>query len=137
MLKITYIDTAPQLEYLTQSVEDWIAQHTVLALRTGQPLLIEPGRASLLLPIGLGDMAQFFLTDVRRSRALYPAIAKQPPSIELYPCDGSSLELSFSGLWVAADADANVGLFLTTHSPWVERNILHLWLSAQSHALLR
>lgn len=137
MLKITYTDAAPYLEYLTQSVEDWIAHHTVLALRTGQPLVIEPGRASLLLPIGLSDLAQVLLSEVKRSRPIYPAIAKRFPLIEVYRSDDSSIELSLDGLWVAANPETHSGTFLSTHSPWVERNVLNLWQQAQSYALLR
>lgn len=137
MLKITYTDTEPHLEYLAQAIEEWIAHHAVLALRTGQPLIIEPGKASLLLPIDLGELVRFSLDEVLRSHGIHPAIAEPWSVIDLCRCDDSSLELSLTGLWVAANRETHTGLFITMLSPGVERNVFDFWLSAQSYALLR
>lgn len=137
MLKIIYTDAAPYLEHLTQSVEDWIASHTVLALRMGQPWVIEPGKASLLWPIGFSDLVQEVLNEARRSRVIHPAIAGGSAPIELCCCDDHSLELSFTGLWVAANGTTHTGQFVTALGSGVEQRLFDLWLQTQSQVLLR
>jgi hypothetical protein len=130
MLKITYTDTEPHLEYLAQAIEEWIAHHTILAVRTGQPLIIEPGRASLLLPIDWGERVRVSLAEVTRSPMIQSAIAEPSSAIDLCRCDDRSLELSLTGLWVAANPETHTGHFITMLSPSVERNVFNLWLSA-------
>lgn len=40
MLKLTYTETSFHLECLTQSLEEWVAQRVILALRVGQSLYV-------------------------------------------------------------------------------------------------
>lgn len=51
MLRLTYSDLGLHLEQVVSSIEFAIAQRVALAMRLGQPLCVEPGRAAFLLPI--------------------------------------------------------------------------------------
>ena len=53
MLKLTYTNNSFYLECLTQSLEEWVAQRVILALRVSQTLRIEPTTASFMLPLDL------------------------------------------------------------------------------------
>ncbi|MHC5726844.1 MAG: alr0857 family protein, partial [Nostoc sp.] len=46
MLKLTYTESSFDLECLTLSLEQWVAQRVILSLRVGQGLCIEPNTAS-------------------------------------------------------------------------------------------
>jgi hypothetical protein len=53
MLKLIYTENCFYLENLALSLEEWVEQRVILALRVGQILDFEPSTASFLLPVEL------------------------------------------------------------------------------------
>jgi hypothetical protein len=117
MLKITYLESGLYLEHLHETVEDWIALRVILALRTGQRLMIERTTASLLLPIGL----------VKRSAL--ESIARREQVMLSY-VDDEYLEISLPGTWVTSDEEAE-GVFVASVNPSIEQMVFRLWTAAQ------
>ncbi len=56
MLKLTYTDVGLHLERMATPLETLVAQRVVLALRAGQRLYIEPGKASFCFLLMLLDL---------------------------------------------------------------------------------
>ncbi len=122
MLKLTYTDMGLHLERLTQSLDSVVASRTVLAIRLGQTLHIEPGRAAFLLP-----------SDVPHVEALSAAIAREHSGdIDLCTVDRDYVEVSLAGTWVAADVQAETGMFLTVLGDRTESLVHHLWQLTQA-----
>ncbi|MBE9052077.1 hypothetical protein IQ243_16935 [Nostocales cyanobacterium LEGE 11386] len=106
MLKLTYTEGSFYLEYLTQSLEEWVAQRVILALRVGQNLCIEPSTASFLLPVNLPGVE------------VLKAEVKQYDSeiIALCACDSKYIEVTLRGSWLSDSSQDAVGVFVTTMS---------------------
>ena len=49
MLKLIYSELGLKGEHVAESLEDWMVQRSVFALRVGQPFNIEQGRAAFLV----------------------------------------------------------------------------------------
>ncbi len=126
MLKLTYTEGSFYLECLAQSLEEWVAQRVVFALRVGQSLDVESSTASFLLPVDLPGIEM--LTDT----------IKQDTSeiITLCACDSEYLEVTLRGFWLSDGSDDTVGLFATTISDSpvspIEVFLHQLWQAAQS-----
>ncbi|MFM7425728.1 MAG: alr0857 family protein [Elainella sp.] len=118
MLKITYLESGLYLEYLQETVEDWLALRVILALRMGQRLVVERTTASLLLPTAL----------VKRS-ALEP-IARREQAALLSQVDDQYMEVSLSGTWLYSGEEE--GVFVTMLHPSIEHLVFRLWQLAQS-----
>ncbi|MBH8550800.1 hypothetical protein I8751_00010 [Nostocaceae cyanobacterium CENA357] len=133
MLKLTYTEGSFYLEYLTQSLEEWVAQRVILALRVGQSLCVEPSTASFLLPVDLPGVD--LLTDeVKRDDS---------EIIALCVCDHEYVEVSLKGYWLSDGSEDVVGVFVTTMNDSHNSNsfasraefCLHkLWQEAQACA---
>ena len=126
MLKVTYLESESYLEYLHNTVEDWIALRVVLALRTGQRLTVERMAASVLLPVSLIE------------RSALVNLARRNEQIDITQVDDDYVEVSLSGTWLSSndqdnDQDAE-GVFVATLSPSVEHLLVQLWQMAQNSA---
>ncbi|MBO3457906.1 hypothetical protein G7B40_036230 [Aetokthonos hydrillicola Thurmond2011] len=122
MLKLIYTETSFYLEYVVQSLEEWVAQQAILALRVGQVLCVKPSTASFLLPVNLSG--------VEVLRVL--AYQDDQEIIALDVCDLDFVEVTLRGSWLsngAVDAD---GLFVTAVSDRTELFLHKLWLEAQA-----
>lgn len=122
MLKLTYTDVGLHLERISTPLEPLIAQRVVLALRIGQKLHIEPGKASFLLPADVPGLAHLE-TALRLERGQV---------ITVTPVDAEFVEISIQGSWVAESADAEEGMFITAFSDRTEFFLLKLWQTTQS-----
>lgn len=121
MLKVAYTESGLHLERLSQSIEEWIALRVVLALRTNQRLILEHGRASILLPVSLTNL---------------PALKSmlQPEDVEtvmLSMCDAEFIEVSLLGIWISTRADESEGTFVVKLSLKTETTLLRLWQDSQ------
>ncbi len=134
MLKLTYTDMGLHLEWLADSLEAVVEQRVILALRTGQPIYVEPSRASFLLPADLPELAD-----------LEVAIAQaKTDSIALYPVDAEDVEVNLRGTWLAATTQAQEGVFVTAMSDGFQPTTGHhlellvhkLWQVTQAQSLL-
>lgn len=121
MLKLTYIETGFSLEYLAQSLEEWVALRVILALRVRECIYVEPSTAAFLLP-----------ADLPRLRLLQAEVRQQgSEAIAVCVCDAEYIEVSLRGTWLAAAADSTEGVFAVTLSHSVEFFLLKLWQEAQ------
>ncbi len=122
MLKLIYTETGLHLERLVATVETVVAQRTVFALRLGQSLYIETSRASFLLPADLPEIA-----------SLKASIGyAREDAIEFCRVDEDDFEVSLRGVWLAADRQADAGMFLTTLDDRTEFFLSKLWQHTQA-----
>ena len=124
MLKLTYLETGFYLEYLAKSLEDWVQERVVLALRVGESLYIEPSTAAFLLPMDSPGL-DILTVEIRR---------QDPELISLSVCDAEYIEVSIKGTWVSSNADSNEGVFVAAMSHSIEFFLLKLWQDSQVSA---
>lgn len=119
MLKFTYTEAGMYLEHVAMALEKLVAQRALLALRTGQKLYIEPGRAAFLLPADMAELKQL--------QAVLQDELSQVMTIT--PVDLEFVEVSLEGHWLAATAEAQEGVFIATICDRTELFIYKLWQS--------
>ncbi len=124
MLKLTYTESSFYLECLTLSLEEWVAQRVILALRVGQSLCIEPTTASFLLPIDLPGVEILRAEAKRDDRGI----------IALCACDAQYMEVTLRGSWLLDSSKDAVGVFFTAMSDRAEFFLHKLWQEAQACA---
>ncbi|MEH2353293.1 alr0857 family protein [Nostoc sp.] len=124
MLKLTYTESSFDLECVTLSLEEWVAQRVILALRVGQNLCIEPTTASFLLPVDLPGVEVLRAEVKRDDREI----------IALCACDAEYMEVTLRGSWLSASSKDSFGVFVTTMSDRAEFFLHKLWQEAQSCA---
>lgn len=124
MLKLTYTESSFDLECVTLSLEEWVAQRVILALRVGQSLCIEPTTASFLLPVDLPGV-EVLRSEVKRD---------DREIIALCACDAEYMEVTLRGSWLSASSKDSVGVFVTTMGDRAEFFLHKLWQEAQSCA---
>ncbi|NJM46643.1 MAG: hypothetical protein HC860_11095 [Alkalinema sp. RU_4_3] len=122
MLKLTYTEEGLNMEHLRAMVETVVTQRTLLALRLGKALCIQPGTASFLLPIGAVDLKQF--------KAMLHG--EQARSIEICAVDSEFYEVSIRGVWLANGNDAHEGMFVAAAQDKTEFFVHKLWLASQA-----
>lgn len=123
MLKINYIESGLHLEWTACSVESFVSNRVILALRSGTTIHVEPGCASFLLPIQTPDLA--LLDEAIRS--------DRSKTISLGIVDAQYVEVSIKGVWVASAPDAEEGIFASALSDRVEFYLHRVWQLTQSH----
>ncbi|HYX18897.1 MAG TPA: hypothetical protein VE944_31915 [Nostoc sp.] len=124
MLKLTYTESSFYLECLTLSLEEWVAQRVILALRVGQSLCIEPSTASFLLPVDLPGV-EVLKAEVKRNEG---------EIIALSACDAEYMEVILRGSWLLDSSKDAVGVFFTTMSDRAEFFLHKLWQESQACA---
>lgn len=120
MLKITYTELGIHLEYLSQSLEEWIARRVIFSLQIGQRLLIERCTASLLLPIQAIDVLDAAI-----------ACREAMQAISLYPCDHEHLELTLTVTWLTTNPAAEEGICVAALPSHLEQLIFNTWQASQ------
>jgi hypothetical protein len=120
MLKLIYSELGLKGEHVAESLEDWMVQRSVFALRVGQPFNIEPGRAAFLVSI------EHPVFDVLVEQLL---LEKAMP-IEICTVDQDYVEISLSGSWIATSD--HEGLFITALGDRTEFLISQVWEMAQT-----
>lgn len=129
MLKLTYTEVGLNLERIQTSahhlmsdrVENIVAQRVILAVRTGQPICVQPGRASFLVPAKNVSLKEYKST----------VQGETIRSIDLTSVDHDSYEISLRGTWVASNSDAFEGMFVTSLNDRIEYYIDRLWRITQ------
>ncbi len=115
MLKITYTETGIAIEQLTISPEAIIAQRSILALRVGRPMAVQPGYGTLLLS-----------TRVKETMALLQS-DEFAPNLTLAPCEPGWFEVTLQGLWIAEFPNSEQGLFIVELASHLEQKIADGW----------
>ncbi|MBK1986171.1 hypothetical protein A0J48_001150 [Sphaerospermopsis aphanizomenoides BCCUSP55] len=121
MLKLTYTENNFYLEHLTLSLEEWVGQRVILALRVGQPLHFEPSTASFLLPVDLPGVERL-KAEVQHNDSDIMALSV---------CDAEYLEVTLQGSWLSDGYDNADGVFVTLMSDRAEFFLGKLWQEAQ------
>lgn len=117
MLKLTYSDADLSIEYLALPVEDVVTQRTIVALRAGHPLAIQPGYGSFTLPTDLPG-----ITALRtRGRG----------AIAIAPCDHNWLEITLRGTWLTDCTPRGEVILVAELGADLEQRLVILW--ARSH----
>ncbi|MBD2725259.1 hypothetical protein H6G96_02715 [Nostoc sp. FACHB-892] len=124
MLKLTYTESSFYLECLTLSLEEWVAQRVILALRVGQSFCIEPSTASFLLPVDLPGVEVLKAEVKKDDREI----------IALSACDAEYMEVTLRGSWLLDSSKDAVGVFFTTMNDRAEFFLHKLWQEAQACA---
>ncbi|BAY64274.1 hypothetical protein NIES22_43700 [Calothrix brevissima NIES-22] len=124
MLKLTYTERSFYLECLSLSLEEWVAQRVILALRVGQSLCVEPSTASFLLPVDLPGVERL-KSEVKRNDSEIMALST---------CDSEYLEVTLQGSWLSNGSEETVGVFVTTMSDRTEFFLQKIWQEAQACA---
>ena len=123
MLKLNYTDVGLFMERTMTNPELLIAQRILLAVRLGQRLHIEPGRASFLLP---ADMPELKVLEMALQREYGSAVT-------LIVVDEEFVEVGLSGSWIAKSKEAHEGMFLAVMSDRNEFLIYKLWQMSEAH----
>ena len=126
MLKLTYTNNSFYLECLTQSLEEWVAQRVILALRVSQTLRIEPTTASFMLPLDLPGVERL-KAEVNRHDSEIMGLSN---------CDPEYLEVTLDGSWLSDGNHDAVGVFVTTMSYSTEFFLYKLWLLLYQQTIL-
>ena len=130
MLKLTYTEVGLNLERIQapvdnqamNRVEDLITQRVILAVRTGQPVCVQPGRASFLVPAKNVSLKEYKST----------VQGETIRSIDLTSVNADSYEISLRGTWIARSGDAFEGMLVTSLNNRIEYYIDRLWRGTQS-----
>lgn len=122
MLKVTYLESGLYLEQLEQSVEEWITQRVLLAVRMGQQLVVDRNTASLLLPIDL----------VKRSSLI--ALMYEEMDVTLFQVDAEYFEISLQGTWISSSDQGTEGVFVTVLNAAIESVLFNIWQLAHANA---
>ncbi len=117
MLKLIYTETDLHIEKLTASVEEWIGQRVLLALRVGDKVVVEPMNASFSLSTNLAGW-----NDLE-----YLICREASDSVALSICDADSIEIGLEGYWLASNCNSEEGVFVTHLPPKVEASLLEVW----------
>ena len=121
MLKLNYTDYGLFLEQVTASLDTVATQRVMLAVHVGEPLHLEPSRASFLLPVELPG-----ITQLEHSLQKNTADTADVSSV-----DEEFVEVSLKGTWMAESANAESGTFITALAPESEMLIYELWQATQ------
>lgn len=119
MLKITYSDSDIVIEQSTISVEAMVVQRTVLALRLGHPMVVQPGWGSFLLPSHLNGVS------------LLVEAAEHTDTLAVDWCDRDWLEISLRGTWMAETPASEQGVLMAELGQ-LEDHLVTLWRLSQT-----
>ncbi len=121
MLKLTYIESGLHMELLAGSVEAFVSNRVILAMRSASTIHVEPGCASFLLPIDTPDLS-LLKNAIRREH-------RKTISVGIVEAD--YVEVSVKGVWLAATPNAEEGIFVSAFSDRVEFYLHKVWQLTQ------
>jgi hypothetical protein len=117
MLKLIYTETDLHIEKLSASVEDWVSQRVLLALRVGDRVTIEPINASFSLSTNLAGWSDLE----------YLICREASESVSFSICDADSMEIGLEGYWLSHQKQSEEGVFVTHLPAQVETALLEMW----------
>jgi hypothetical protein len=121
MLKLSYTDTDLHIEKLSTSVEKWIGQRVLLAMRVGTAVSVEPMNAAF----GLS-------TDISNWKDLEHLICREASDlISLSICDVDMVEIGLAGYWLSSTSQSDEGIFVTHLPTAIESLIVEIWQASQ------
>jgi hypothetical protein len=125
MLKLIYLESSIYLEWLDATVKEFVATRKILAVSTGQNILVESGFASILAKVDPAHLAILQL-------AIACTNSLKSKDVSLCSADRDYLEVSFSGIWISSNLNEVVeGVFVTDLGNYLEDCIYKIWLENQ------
>ena len=125
MLKLTYIEDGLYMEQIAAPLEMLVAQRVMLALRGGQTLYVEPGRAAFLMACDVPGLTQL-MTELQGA---------QVSDVVLVPVDEDYVEVSLHGHWIAESDQAHEGMFICALPARLEYYVHTLWKITQEQMI--
>ncbi len=122
MLKLTYTEVGLHLERIVGSVEQVVARRSILAVRVGQSICVQPGSASFLIPIDCVNLSEFKIAVKGESSR----------TIDLCKVDDDCYEVSIRGTWIASSNEAHEGMFVAMMHEVTELFVQRLWIVSQA-----
>lgn len=120
MLKLTYSESGLRLEQIDASLEQWVMERTILALRISEPLYVRSGNASFLVPTAAvaASLDRAWMSDL-------------PHPISLCYVDRDFYEVNIAGVWLAKNTETSEGVLAAELGDLAESSIRYLWESSQ------
>lgn len=116
MLKITYTETDIAIEQLTMTAEAVVSQRSILAIRIGQPIVVQPSYGSLLFPAQVSGMMSFL------------KLAETTPGLAISPCEPGWFEVTLQGFWISEKINSDQGILVVElEDDCLEQQIVHVW----------
>ena len=115
MLKITYSDSDVVVEQLAIAVDVMVAQRSIVALRAGQSLVMQPSYGSFTVPTGLPGIDQLTCHSQGCSQ------------VEVALCDADWVEITLRGTWLADHPASDVGILVAELGNALEQQVADLW----------
>ncbi len=117
MLKLIYTETDLHMEKLSASVEEWVSQRVLLALRVGNKISVEPTGASFGLSTSLAGWPE-----------LEHLIGQEAhDTVSLSVCDDELIEIGLEGYWLCQNPVSEEGVFVTHLPSIIENTLLAMW----------
>ena len=117
MLKLIYTETDLHMEKLSASVEEWVSQRVLLALRVGNKISVEPIGASFGLSTSLAGWPEL--------ERLIGQEASEAVSLSV--CDDELIEIGLEGYWLCQNPLNAEGVFVTHLPSIIENTLLAMW----------
>jgi hypothetical protein len=117
MLKLIYTETDLHIEKLSASLEEWVSQRVLLALRVGNKISVEPTGASFGLSTSLAGWPE-----------LEHLIGREASEVvSLSVCDDELIEIGLEGYWLCQNPLSEEGVFVTHLPVIIENTLLAMW----------
>ncbi len=122
MLKFIYSEFGLCLEQIAgESLDQWVTQRSILALRMGESICLHPGRASFLTPAYALTANHLDLDWLNN------------PHCPISCCcvDEDFYEVNIVGIWISLNGHGSEGLFAAMLGAQTESFVWQLWKSSQ------
>lgn len=133
MLKFNYGKQGTVLESVADPIEDVINRRVVLAMRSAQPIHMEPSFVSLIVPSEIPEV-QALAFELTQGNCDAVSLSTQESLSDLSlesiaPSDFIShdIEVIMRGVWLTHHPDAEEGVFFTSLTTEIEEQIEELW----------
>ncbi|WP_036480546.1 alr0857 family protein [Myxosarcina sp. GI1] len=121
MLKTTYTENGYYLNYLNESLSDWLNTRYLVYLRATVSIYVHKNAiASIMLPRNLFHIS------------LLKALQAESQNVyEITICDEEFIEVSLKGIWLANHEVSDEGIFVCDLGNRVESCIYQIWQESQ------
>lgn len=126
LIILRYFEDDFYIETSSMSLEGFITQRAITALRSGQALVVQPGYGSFELPSNLPEFSRFMLI-VRNS---------ENGPIVINHLDADYVEITIRGTWLASSSVSLSGIMLMSSSEEIISSLYRIWHEHQQHVIL-
>jgi|GEM_PF-2745860 len=131
MLKFNYDKQGIILETVTDPIEEVVNRRVLLAVRTAQPIHLQPSFISLVVPSEVPELGilEAELAQIDCDTVFSCAMLPNPLTKQTQPLDNvrRDIEVIMRGVWLTHHPETEEGLFLTSLTSTIEKQIEELW----------